>query len=523
MPQHQYATAFKRQWYIIAIGAIVGLIAGFGLSGLATPVYTATSSLYFSLNFGGSAQDLSQGSTYTQNQMLSFAQLATSPIVLQQVIQHQDLAMTPADLANMISVSTPQNTVILELSVNDADPAEAASIANSVAADLGQTVEQIAPKTATGAPTVSVRVIERATTPLTPSSPNVRLNLLAGFVIGLLVGVLVIVLKELLDTRVRSADTLTRLTGLPLLASIQTLRRHHRGAIVLDEPLSAAAEGYRRLRSSLEFVSIGSDKLAFVITSSAPGEGKSLTALNLALALLEGERKVLLVDADLRRPTIATATGLLPGAGLTSLLVGRATLEDVVQHWNGLDVLTSGPIPPNPSELLSSRAMALFLEKSRKDYDIVVFDSPPMTAVIDAAIIGRAVDGALVIVDRASTKRHKLSQTIELLGKSGVSVLGLVLNRVRSTGESSYYYAGASESPSWWRRRTLRRARPSAPPLSPLAPAATEGAEADASADRVDDSPLDDEFEDGVDTAETDLDLELAEIAPAQSSRRVAR
>ncbi|MDN4597110.1 polysaccharide biosynthesis tyrosine autokinase [Leifsonia virtsii] len=524
--QHQFVAAFRRFWYIIAIGAFAGLIGGWGLAQIATPVYTATSSLYFSLNFGGSANDLNQGSTYTQNQMLSFAQLAESALVLQPVIDQLNLERTPADLADSISVSTPQNTVILELSVTDSDPTEAADIANAVAATLGKQVEAIAPKSVNGSATVSVRTIQPAVTPQDPSSPNTRLNLVAGFVIGILLGVLVVVLRELLDTRVRSAEIASRVAGVPMLAQIQRLRRRQPGPILLTDPLSSAAEGYRRLRSSLEFVSVDSDRLAFVVTSSIPDEGKSLISLNLALALTEGDRRVLLVDADLRRPTLAGATGLPGGSGLTSVLVGRATLADVVQTWNGLDVVTSGPIPPNPSELLSSRAMADFIAQVSHDYDVVVFDSPPMTAVVDAAIVARAVDGALVVADRTRVSRSQLAQTMDVLEKSGVRALGLVLNRVAPAKSSSTYYRQAAPSrESWWRRLTMRRARPSAPPL-PLPLAEAEDDEAPAPADpdavaidAVDDAPLDAEFEDDLAETDEDDDLELA-AADAKPPRR---
>ena len=512
--QHQFGAALKRFWYIVAIGAIAGLVGGWGLAQVATPVYTATSSLYFSLNFGGSANDLNQGSTYTQNQMLSFAQLAESALVLQPVIDQLDLQTTPADLGDSIAVSTPQNTVIMQLSVSSPDAQQAADIANAVAATLGKKVEEIAPKSVAGAPTVSVRTIQTAVKPDTPSSPNVRLNLVAGFVIGILIGVLAVVLRELLDTRVRSAEIASRVTGAPMLAQIQRLRRKLPSPILLADPLSSAAEGYRRLRSSLEFVSVDSDRLAFVVTSSIEDEGKSLVSLNLALTLTEGDRRVLLVDADLRRPTLAHATGLPGGAGLTSILVGRAALADAVQQWNGLDVITSGPIPPNPSELLSSRAMADFIAQVSHDYDVVVFDTPPMTAVVDAAIVARSLEGALVVADRTRVSRQQLAQTMDLLEKSGVRILGLVLNRVAPTKSSSSYYRTAAASPqSRWRRLTMRRARQSVPPL-PLPSLPTQPSEDEELArvpeDAIDDAPLDDEFDEDLSLAEADADAEDA-------------
>jgi capsular exopolysaccharide synthesis family protein len=264
---------------------------------------------------------------------------------------------------------------------------------------------------------------------------------------------------------------------------------------------------------------VDSDRLAFVVTSSVPDEGKSLVSLNLALALTEGDRRVLLVDSDLRRPTVATSTGLPGGAGLTSVLVGRASLHEVVQQWNGLDVVTSGPIPPNPSELLSSRAMAEFIALVSREYDVVVFDTPPMTAVVDAAIVARALDGALVVADRSRVSRSQLSQTMDILEKSGVRVLGLVLNRVAPVKSSSTYYRQAETAPqSWWRRLTMRRARQSTPPL-PLPALPDAHPVPGAADDEVDDAPLDEEFDEDTTLAEADDDLELAPTGPAAEAK----
>ncbi|MFF9565062.1 polysaccharide biosynthesis tyrosine autokinase [Leifsonia sp. NPDC014704] len=442
MSSKQYAQAFRRFWYVVVIATIAGAMLGFGLSQLAVKSYTATSGLYFSLNFGGSANDLSQGSTYTQNQMLSFAQLAESPVVLSPVVDQLDLAITPSQLADSISVSTPQNTVILELAVTDTSPRQAADIANAVAASLSSTVEQIAPKTAQGAATVSVRVIEHAAVPKFASSPNTRLNVLSGLLLGLIAGALIVVLRATFDTGVHNAETATEVAKAPLVGSIQRERNKDGVPVLVSAPLSNAAEAYRQLRSNLEFVTLGSPTRSFVITSSIPSEGKSLISSNLALALSETGQRVLLIDADLRRPAIAGYTSLSGNAGLTSVLAGRAEFDDVVQRWGAgdLDVLAAGPIPPNPSELLSSRAMSDLLERLRARYDVIVIDTAPLGSVADASILARQVDGALVVVDRTRVRKQQLAQTVDSLQKSGAAVLGIVLNRVASGKERNAYY-----------------------------------------------------------------------------------
>jgi capsular exopolysaccharide synthesis family protein len=417
--------------------------------------------MYFALNFGGTAIDLNQGSTYTQSQMLSFAEIAQSPLVLNPVIDELKLNTTAAELANAIGVSTPQNTAILQLSVTDPNPQKAADISNAIAASLGTTVSQIAPKGVNNSTTVSARTIQHASVPLAPSSPNLRLNIVAGLVLGLILGFLILVLKELLDTRVHNAEAATEVAGVPLLGSIQRESRKAVGPVLARDPLSNAAENFRQLRSNLGFVAVDSNTFGFVVTSSIPGEGKSLIATNLAMAYAESDQRVLLIDADLRRPTIAKNTGLVGSAGLTSLLVGRASLEDVVQRWGTgqLDVLTSGPIPPNPSELLSSRAMADLLAAAMDDYDVVIVDTAPTAAAADASILARLVDGAVVVVDRTATHRAQLAQAMDSLEKSGVSVLGLVLNRVAPRKDRHAYYYTAIEEPKPRRSFGLGRGR----------------------------------------------------------------
>ncbi len=375
--------------------------------------------------------------------MLSFAQLAQSPVVLGPVIDQLNLSMTPKQLSDAMTVTTPQNTVILQVGVTDPDPQHAADIANAIASSLAKTVEQIAPKTAQGSTTVSVRVIQNATVPADPSSPNTRLNLVTGLLLGLVLGALFVILRAALDTRVHNAEIAAAVTNAPLLGSIQRERGKRVLPVLATDPRGVSSENYRQLRSNLEFVTLDSATRGIVVTSSIPGEGKSMIACNLALALAETGQKVLLVDADLRRPMVASYSGLVGEAGLTSVLVGRAEFADVVQRWGsgGPDVLTSGPIPPNPSELLSSRAMTALLDRLLAEFDVVVLDTPPLIAVADGAILGRQVDGAIVVVDRTRTRRQQLVQAVDSLEKSGVTMLGVVLNRVHAQKNRDVYYS----------------------------------------------------------------------------------
>lgn len=457
MSPHQYLAVIRRFWGVVVVAAVLGAGGAWGLSQIATPTYTATASVYFSLDYGNTATDLNQGSTYTQSQMLSFAQLAQSRLVLGPVIDKLGLSETTKALAGSISVNSPQNTVILDIAATDKDRAQASRVANAVAESLSSNVEKIAPKGLDGRTIVSARIIEPAAVPLTPSAPNIRTNVIAGLLLGLIVGILILVLRELFDTRVRSALVVTSLTSIPLLGSIEREEAKRFGLVMVQDPLNTAAEGFRQLRANLAYVAVESTTLSIVVTSSVPGEGKSMIASNLAIALSESDRRVLLVDADLRRPAITGYFGVEGEVGLTTLLVGRAEIDDVVQPsgtTGSLDILPAGSIPPNPSELLSSRAMAGLVEEFKQRYDVILLDTAPILSVADAAILARLADGALVIADRTKVHRAQLAQTLDSLDKSGAQVLGIVLNRVLpSKNRQTYYHTPAVKA----RKPRLRR------------------------------------------------------------------
>jgi capsular exopolysaccharide synthesis family protein len=291
---------------------------------------------------------------------------------------------------------------------------------------------------------VSVRVIQQAPEPLSQSAPNGRTNTLAGLLLGLLAGLLAIALVRLLDTRVRSAEAVAHLTTAPLLGSLER-ERGVAGLAMAVRPLSTAAEGFRQLNANLRFVLLGDRSSSIVVTSSIPGEGKSTVAANLALSLSEGGRRVLLIDADLRRPVVAQYLGLVGDAGLTTVLVGQTLLEEVVQPWGdgSLHVLTSGEIPPNPSELLASARMEELVARARATYDVIVIDTAPLIAVADAAFVARMTDGAIVVADQTRVHRAQLSEALDAVEKSGGSVLGVVLNKVRPTKDKRAYYRAA--------------------------------------------------------------------------------
>jgi capsular exopolysaccharide synthesis family protein len=246
-----------------------------------------------------------------------------------------------------------------------------------------------------------------------------------------------------LDTRIRTPQDVEPVTDAPLIGAIAfDPKAKERPLIVHADPLSPRAESFRALRTNLQFLDMGG-RNSFVITSSVPSEGKSTTTINLAIALADAGKRVALLDTDLRKPKVAEYLGIEGGAGLTDVLIGRARVGDVMHPWGqrSMYVLPAGKIPPNPSELLGSEQMATLLEVLERDFDVVLCDAPPLLPVTDAAILARAMSGALVVVSAGRTNRHQLLGAIDALQTVGAKVAGVVLSMVPTRGPDAYAYA----------------------------------------------------------------------------------
>lgn len=444
MDLQDYARIVWRRWKFIAAVAALGVIGGLMLGLTTAPRYTATTQLYVSVQGGDTTDDLLQGSNFTQKQVTSYTKIVTSPLVLNPVIDQLGLSKRADDLAGSVSASSPLNTSLINVNVSATDPAIAAATADAIANQFKDVIGQLETPADGGSSTVKVSVVRPATAPVDPSSPNLKLDVALGLLIGLALGICIAILREVLDTRVRDADDVARVTTASVIGAIgydEDAPRHP--LIVQTSPHSQRSEAFRRLRTNLQFLDIADRPHSIVVTSSLPGEGKSTTALNVAITLAEAGSRVALVDADLRRPSVAKYMGLEGSAGLTTVLIGRAAVEDVIQPWgNGqLHVLPSGQVPPNPSELLGSTSMAQLLQKLTDNYDMVVVDTPPLLPVTDAAILAKLTGGALLVVGADKLHRNQLGESVGALETVGARILGIVLNRqARKQGDSYAYY-----------------------------------------------------------------------------------
>jgi non-specific protein-tyrosine kinase len=294
---------------------------------------------------------------------------------------------------------------------------------------------------------------ESAIAPTDPISPKVLLYTLVAAVIGLLLAGGVVAVAERLDDSIRDPEMIEEVAGLSTLGTIARMRggkernEMYRLAAILS-PRSSVAEAYRTLRTNIEFSSVDAPIQTLLITSAIPGEGKTVTAANLAVVFAQAGRRVILVDADLRKPGIHLVFDLPNAHGFTTLLRSdEARLDEVAQptEQENLRILTTGPLPPNPAELIASQRMRVFLDRLSSSEDLIIFDSPPLQAVTDAAILSAQVDGTILVVDAARSRRRGVRQARAALAKANATVFGAVLNRVpvRARGEDLGYYGDA--------------------------------------------------------------------------------
>lgn len=294
----------------------------------------------------------------------------------------------------------------------------------------------------------ALTVVDPATPPREPSSPRVLLSTLLAALVGLLIALGIAYTLEYLDDTVKSSEDVEAATGLATLGTVIKMKGDggrseiYRLATLLY-PRGPAAEAYRTLRTNLEFAAVDEPVRTLLVTSSIPGEGKTTTASNLAVAFAQAGRRVILLDADLRKPGVHKVFDLPNAAGLTSLLrTDDVAIDDVVQatEEERLHVITTGLLPPNPAELLGSKRMKTILERLVAAADLVIVDSPPLQAVTDAAILSAITDGTLLVIDAERTRRGAAGHGREALAKADARVLGVALNRISARAGSNYVY-----------------------------------------------------------------------------------
>lgn len=443
MDFHDFVKLLRNRWVTVLVTGLATLLATVAYTLVQTPLYQASTRLFVTSVAGTSVSDLYSGNRLSQERVLSYAQLIMGETLAQRTIDRLNLGMDATDLTESITARAKPDTVLIDVSVLDTSPVRARDIANGLSDEFVVMVRELETPTPGAQPDARVVVEQRATVPPRPVVPKKKQNLAIGILIGGLLGVGLAFLRDVLDNTVKDRDDLERITGAGVVGIVpfDKGRREH-PAIVFENDNSPAAESFRKLRTNLQFLSVDNPPRLIVVTSSVPNEGKSTTAINIALALAEAEHNVLLVDGDMRRPSLNKYLDVVGSVGFSSVLSGGACLEEVIQDtkFPRLSVLAAGAIPPNPSELLGSLAAQKLLGELRAKFDYVIIDSPPLLAVTDGAILATESDGTIVLVRSGETKRDQLTHAIGILKDVGATILGSVLTMVPARGGGSYSY-----------------------------------------------------------------------------------
>lgn len=443
MELQDYLLVLRKNWALILVLSVLGAGLGYAYSAFAEPVYTASAKVFVSTSGASSAAELQQGNNFTQQRVKTYADLVKTAAVLQPTIDALGISTSVERLRRDVSATAPLNTTVIDVTVNNADPVFAASLATATAAELIAVVEDIETTDSVVGSPVRLTTVQEAEVPWAPTSPNTRLNIALGLLLGIAAGLAIALLRHALDTRVRNERDVDLVTERPVIGGIVFDPKAKERPLVLHaDPRSPRAESFRTLRTNLQFLDAGKRHRSFVVTSSLPSEGKSTTAANLAIALADAGAKVLLVGADLRRPKMADYMSIEGGVGLTDVLVGRVTVKDATQQWGrtGLHLLPAGTIPPNPSELLGSTVMSELIEDLQREYDVVLYDAPPLLPVTDAAVLARLVGGAIMVVAAGRTRRQQVEGAIDALDNVDAPLSGVVLTMLPVKGPDAYGY-----------------------------------------------------------------------------------
>ena len=442
MELRDYLRILRRRWRLILATALVAVGASAALSLAQTPQYAATAQLFISTPTGDGS-DAYQGGLFSQQRVTSYADLITGEVIAGRVVRDLDLDDSAEDVSNQLTSTVNAETVLLSVTATDPDPELARALANRAAAEFTDYVTELETPTGKARAPVKATVTDAAGLPTSPVSPQVTRNIVLAAVLGVLLGIALAVLRETLDTSVKTVAEVEEILGASVLGSVrydpQASKRPLITALDTHHPRS---EAFRVLRTNLQFVDAGSPSKVYVISSSMPDEGKTTTAANLAITLAQTGARVALVETDLRRPKLSEYLRLEEAVGLTTVLIGRIDLVDAVQHWGneGLHVLTSGATPPNPAELLQSRGMRDIVSRLRQHYDIVLLDAPPLLPVTDAALLSAIADGVLVVARHGTTSRDQLREAADRLTAVGARIIGAVINRAPERGGDAYGY-----------------------------------------------------------------------------------
>ncbi|MET0701156.1 MAG: polysaccharide biosynthesis tyrosine autokinase [Mycobacterium sp.] len=451
MTVQDFAQILRTRWKIICGAIVIAVLAALAYSLLATPKYEASTRLFVSTTSDGTNTQTNDGGLFAQRRVLSYTQLLTGGILAQRTIDKLGLDMTALELQREITATAPSDTVLIDVAVLDPSPTRARDIANTLSDEFVVMAAGLETPDLGARPNARVIVQQRADIPDIPVGPKKAINLAIAFVLGALIGLVIAIIRYRLDDSIKDPATLEKITGVGAIGDIPLDAQRRKGPVIaFGSDRSTLGDAFRELRINLQFLEVGDGPRVLLVASSMPDEGRTTTAINLALALAEADYNVVVVDGDLRRPQVASSLDITGEVGLSTVLAGRSGLPEALQatRFPRLTALTAGPVAPNPTELLGSQATRDVLDELGRQFDYVVVDSPSML-VTDAAILAGSAQGVLLVARFGQARRKELTPAIDALKRAGAPLLGSVLTMTPTKKRKpvDYYYGKAASTP----------------------------------------------------------------------------
>lgn len=366
----------------------------------------------------------------------TYTEIIKSRMIAQDVILRMNLNIPEQELLKNVKVIGIKNTLITAITVISPDPLQAVSIANCFAQSFRDNLSEIMK-------VENVSILDEAKLEDNPKpvSPKPLLNMLIMLFLIFNTGIFLAIFSEMMDKTVKLQGYTNEIFGLPLLGIISKYPQRRESIFCLDMPKSPQAEAFRTLRTNVNYMQLSKKIRTLQITSSMPKEGKSMIIANLAVAMAQEKKKILLMDCDLRKPSIHNIFGITNSYGITSILTGELDVHQVIIKTKqlNLDVITSGPIPPNPSELLAMERAKQLIEQLKEEYDTILFDSPPVLPVTDGQILAKYADAVVMIIKLGSTQSESVKQAKYMLEHVNARLIGVVLNYGKSQSKDYYY------------------------------------------------------------------------------------
>jgi capsular exopolysaccharide synthesis family protein len=430
----EYLRVLRRRWWLVALGLLVCVGAAAAATFTQAPRYRASTRLLVSGSSSVSAIDEISRRQLADQRAVAYSQIASTGPAIQAAVQ-------AAGVKTGVSVVASADTTspFIRIAVTGRSSHDVAAVANVYVTTLPTVVTRLDQTPSAAPPELSV--LEAASIPTTPASPKPKRNLLVGLVAGIILGVAAALIREAMDPRLRDSAEIERATEVGVLGVVPREFADEE-LTALTRPRSQRSEAYRQIRTNLEFTGAEGAPRSFVITSAGPGEGKTTVAANVALIESHTGKSVVIVDADLRKPRVHELYQVPDRPGLTDVLAGRISLEDGLQRLEGetLSILTSGPRPTSPSELLGSSAMVELIQELERRFDLVVIDTPPVLPVTDALVLAVNTGGAVIVTRLGNTSRTALRRAVQAVAKVHATILGVVGNAAIEQEERHYGY-----------------------------------------------------------------------------------